>query len=68
MHLVMFLSSRTGRLLRIVLGLAFVIVGLLIGGGWFALAVVGLLPLFAGLADVCVLSPLVGQPFRHREV
>jgi hypothetical protein len=69
-----FLSSATGRVLRILVGLG------LIGGGVFLsvtastmtvgiiLAVVGLLPLVAGLVDVCVFAPLFGAPFSGAKV
>jgi hypothetical protein len=30
------------------------------------LSVVGLVPLFAGAMNVCVLGPLMGQPFKVR--
>ena len=39
-------------------------VGALLGGGWWALAVVGLVPLAAGLLDVCVFAPLFHRPFN----
>jgi hypothetical protein len=56
------MQSAAGRLLRIVAGLA------LTGVGWFVvqgtwgvvLAIVGLIPLIAGLAGVCLFAPLFG--------
>ena len=44
--------------------------GTALGGGWLALAIVGLLSLTAGVFDACVLGPLfrlqfVGRPFRE---
>lgn len=55
-----FIVSGKGRLLRIVVGLA------LIGWGWAAsnliLAAVGLIPLAAGVFDLCLLAPLLGGP------
>ncbi len=69
-----FMSSATGRVLRILVGLG------LIGWGAFLsvtastmtvgiiLAVVGLLPLVAGLVDVCVFAPLFGAPFSGAKV
>jgi hypothetical protein len=74
MAFVSFMSSAAGRILRIVVGLG------LIGGGvylaWVAstmttgiiLAVVGLLPLVAGLFDVCIFAPLFGAPFSGAKV
>ncbi len=69
-----FMSSATGRVLRMLVGLG------LIGWGAFLsvtastmtvgiiLAVVGLLPLVAGLVDVCVFAPLFGAPFSGAKV
>ena len=74
MALASFMSSAAGRILRIVAGLA------LIGGGVYLivsgsnvavgiiLTVVGLLPLAAGLADVCIFAPLFGAPFSGAKV
>jgi hypothetical protein len=68
------MSSATGRVLRMLVGLG------LIGWGVFLsvtastmtvgiiLAVVGLLPLVAGLTDVCVFAPLFGAPFSGAKV
>lgn len=58
-----FMASVAGRITRIVAGVVLVVVGVLLGGGWWALAVVGLVPLAAGIADVCVFAPLFGRPF-----
>jgi hypothetical protein len=60
-----FLASPTGRGTRIVAGLALITIGLLaLGGTWgWILAIVGLVPLLAGLFDRCVFAPLFGLPF-----
>ena len=60
-----FLASTAGRIVRAVAGLALILIGLLaVGGvgGWI-LAIVGLVPLAAGLFDFCVFAPLAGLPF-----
>ena len=69
-----FMSSPTGRIVRVVAGLA------LIGGGLalvfsatnvvlgVVLAVVGLVPLFAGALDFCVFAPLFGAPLSGAKV
>lgn len=60
-----FIASPTGRFVRIVAGLALILVGLLALqglGGWI-LVIVGLVPLAAGLFDRCVFAPLFGLPF-----
>ena len=60
-----FLASPVGRIVRIVAGLALILVGLLVLEGlvgWIV-AIVGLVPLLAGLLDRCVFAPLFGLPF-----
>ncbi len=65
-----FMSSLYGRILRIVAGIVLVWLGLgVVGGvGGWALAIVGLLPLVAGLANFCVFAPVFGGPFLGRDV
>lgn len=60
-----FIAGPAGRVIRIVAGLALILIGLLaVGGLWgWILAIVGLVPLFAGLFDRCVFAPLFGLPF-----
>jgi hypothetical protein len=59
---VVFMQSWVGRLLRIVAGLALIGIGLfLVQGVWgYVVAVIGLIPLFAGAAGICLLAPLFG--------
>jgi hypothetical protein len=64
-----FMASGAGRLLRIVAGIALLAWGWsLRGGGGVALAIVGLVPLAAGVFDFCVLVPLLRAPFWGREI
>ena len=65
MAFVRFMSTTTGRAFRVVAGLVLIIAGLAAGGtaGW-VLAVVGLVPLSAGLANVCLFAPLFHAPLR----
>ena len=69
-----FMSSAAGRILRIVAGLGLIGWGvfLIVSGSdvtaGILLAVVGLVPLFAGLADVCIFAPLFGAPFSGAKV
>lgn len=63
-----FMSSMSGRLLRIVAGIILVVVGIVVGGTWgWVLAVVGLVPLVAGLFNFCVFAPLFGGPFSGKQ-
>jgi hypothetical protein len=60
-----FLASSAGRLVRAVAGLILIVVGIAVVGGvvgWI-LAIVGLVPLAAGVFDRCVFAPLFGLPF-----
>ncbi len=59
-----FMASTWGRIVRIVAGLILIYLGLWpVGGTWgYVLAVVGLVPLAAGLFDFCVFAPLFGLP------
>jgi hypothetical protein len=61
---VAFLASTAGRAVRIVAGIALIAIGLLVVGGTAGIivAVVGAVPLLAGLFDFCVFAPLFGAP------
>jgi hypothetical protein len=66
-----FMASVWGRLLRIVAGIALIVVGLLlVGGTWgIILAIIGAVPLLAGLFDVCLIGALfLGTPLKGSEV
>ena len=66
MEFVKFMSSGGGRLTRAVAGVVLIGVGIAMGAGWLVLSAIGLVPLFAGIANVCLLAPLMGQPFKGR--
>lgn len=65
MPFVRFMSSGTGRAVRVIAGLALIGIGLFaVGGtGGYVVAAVGLLPLAAGAFDFCTVAPLFGRPF-----
>ena len=65
-----FMASTTGRIVRVVAGIALVAWGLLGLGGTVGIivAVVGLVPLLAGLFDWCVFAPLFGDPFSGAKI
>jgi hypothetical protein len=65
-----FMASTAGRVARIVAGIALLLVGLLaVGGAWgIVLAVVALVPLLAGIFDVCVFSALFGGPLKGADI
>ncbi|MEJ2734396.1 MAG: DUF2892 domain-containing protein [Anaerolineae bacterium] len=68
-----FLAGPAGRLVRVIAGVVLIVVGLAVVGGvggWI-LAIVGLVPLVAGIFDWCFFAPLFGLPFlgpRLREM
>lgn len=67
--LVQFLASMNGRILRAVAGIVLIVVGLVVGDttGWI-IALIGLIPLAAGVFDFCLLAPLGGLPFWGRDI
>jgi hypothetical protein len=65
-----FLASGTGRIVRVVAGV------ILVAWGWFGLAgvtgtvvaLIGLVPLVAGIFDFCVFAPLFGAPLSGSKI
>ena len=75
MAFVKFMGSQAGRVIRIVAGLALLAVGLLavgllaVGGtGGWVVAGIGLLPLAAGVFDLCIFAPLLGYPLGGKQL
>ena len=60
-----FIASPTGRVVRIVAGLILIAAGIwwIPGIGGWIVAIIGLVPLAAGVFDRCVFAPLFGLPF-----
>jgi hypothetical protein len=67
---VKFLASPAGRVIRAVAGLALILWGLAGLGGpvGIVVAVVGVVPLAAGLFDFCVFAPLFGAPLSGQKI
>lgn len=67
---VRFMASTTGRIVRILAGSGLIAWGLLgLGGTTGAIvAVVGAVPLAAGLFDFCVFAPLFGAPLSGPKI
>ena len=65
-----FMSSLTGRLLRIVAGIVLAALGLVIvhGTGGIILAIIGLVVLAAGLFNFCIFAPIFGGPFLAKNI
>ncbi len=68
--IVSFLASTTGRFVRILAGIALIAWGLLGLGGTAGIivAVIGAVPLLAGLFDFCLFAPLFGNPISGKEI
>jgi hypothetical protein len=62
--LVKFMASMPGRIVRIVVGAALLLWGFmgLEATTGIGVMVIGLIPLLAGLFDVCLIAPLFGAP------
>jgi hypothetical protein len=68
---VKFMASPAGRITRIVAGLVLVALGIFVMHatvGGIVVAVVGLVPLLAGLFDFCVFAPLFGAPLSGAKI
>ena len=67
---VRFMASTTGRIVRVVAGIALIALGLLVLGGTAGVivAVIGLVPLLAGLVDICVFAPLFSCPISGSKI
>jgi hypothetical protein len=65
-----FMASTAGRIIRVVAGIALVALGLLVLKGTVGIivAVVGMVPLLAGLFDFCVFAPLFGCPMSGPKI
>ena len=68
--IIAFLASTAGRIIRIAAGIALIAWGLMgLGGTWgIVVAIVGAVPLLAGLFDFCVFAPLFGNPFSGSDI
>jgi hypothetical protein len=67
---VKFMVAPAGRLTRIAAGLALIAWGVLgiSGTGGAIVAIVGAVPLAAGLFDFCVFAPLFGAPLSGQKI
>jgi Protein of unknown function (DUF2892) len=64
MELVRLMQTPVGRAARVALGVVLIAVGLILGGGWLTLAIVGAVPIIAGSVGLCLLAPLFRAPIR----
>jgi hypothetical protein len=67
MQFVEWMSKPAGRILRIVAGIILIGVGLYFQDVWgYVVAVVGVVPVLAGVFNFCLIAPILGAPFRPR--
>ena len=68
--LIAFLASTPGRIVRVVAGIALIAWGLMGLGGatGIIVAIIGAVPLVAGLFDFCVFAPLFGAPLSGPKI
>lgn len=67
---VSFMASTSGRVVRVLAGLGLLIWGLFGLGSTVGIvvAIVGLVPLVAGVFDFCVFAPLFGNPLSGARI
>jgi uncharacterized membrane protein HdeD (DUF308 family) len=67
---VKFMASTTGRIVRIVAGVVLIVLGVWVIGGTAGIivAIVGAVPLLAGVFDFCVFAPLFGAPLSGPKI
>lgn len=65
-----FMASGAGRVTRVLAGIALVLWELMGMGGasGILVAVIGLVPLLAGLFDFCIFAPLFGAPLSGPKI
>ena len=65
-----FMASPAGRIVRILAGIALIAWGLAGLGGTLGIvvAVIGAVPLLAGIFDFCVFAPLFGNPLSGKKI
>jgi hypothetical protein len=64
-----FMSQPIGRIIRALIGLALIVWGLVVVGGiaGAVVALVGLVPLAAGVFNFCLVGPLIGAHLDGRK-
>lgn len=67
---VKFMASTTGRWVRVIAGIVLVAWGILglSGVTGTVVAIIGAVPLLAGLFDFCVFAPLFGNPLSGKKI
>jgi hypothetical protein len=58
------MATPAGRGVRILAGLALIVAGAVTGGAGYVMIPVGIVPLWAGATNHCLIAPLIRAPFR----
>ncbi|MEZ4518557.1 MAG: DUF2892 domain-containing protein [Chloroflexota bacterium] len=68
--IIAFLASTAGRIIRGIAGIALIAWGIWGLGGTVGIivAIIGAVPLLAGIFDFCVFAPLFGNPFSGSKI
>ena len=68
MKIARFMATPAGRLIRIALGIVLIWIGIVMDKpAGYVLELVGLVPIAAGILNVCLLAPLLNAPFYGRD-
>ena len=68
MNIARWMARGPGRLGRIAIGVALVVVGIVVGDGLgLMLILVGLVPIAAGVFNSCLIAPILRAPFWGRD-
>lgn len=64
------MASPLGRGARVVLGVVLIILGLAVVGdtAGLILAAVGVVPILAGVFNVCLIGPIIGAPLSGKDL
>ncbi len=69
MEFARFMASFSGRALRVIVGVGIIWWGMRMGSAVGTLiAIVGVLPVLAGVLNVCGIASLIGAPFRGKDI
>lgn len=65
-----FMAGGIGRSVRILAGIVLIAIGLLVvkDTAGLIVAVIGVVPILAGVFNVCLIAPIIGAPFSGRAV
>lgn len=63
------MATIVGRIIRVIAGAALIWWGSTIGGATgIAVMLVGGVPLFAGILNVCMVAPFISVPFKGKDI